>query len=376
MTERTVRLLPLSGKSAGALRDLANRYLSWLDGEENSLSDATLADLAWTASVGRSHFPHRAGLVFSSAEQLRRELQALANTDEASDWEVPNEVARVGFVYTGHGSQWVGVGEALYRSEPVARSVLDRCDDLIRQERGASLLDVMFGRPGFGHDLRDPAWTEPVVYALECALTAQWASVGIRPSVVVGHGSGALAAAQAADVFSLDEGLRLAAALGDLARTSPERGVQATLDGLKAALAGVSLAAPSISLVDNVNGRVVESVEALDANYWVRQAEGPVDSSVFTETLARLGVGAVVEIGPNSIGDAWPASTKAPIALYTLRSPLGDGNSPESDEGFVRAVAGAYEAGMDILFTGMFAGENRRRISLPTYPFQRRRHWI
>ena len=72
----------------------------------------------------------------------------------------------------------------------------------------------MFGRAGAAGGLDDPAWTQPAIYALECALTALWASVGIAPSVVVGHGLGELAAAQAAGVFTLEEGLRLAAAPG------------------------------------------------------------------------------------------------------------------------------------------------------------------
>ncbi|MCY3590922.1 MAG: beta-ketoacyl synthase N-terminal-like domain-containing protein, partial [Acidobacteria bacterium] len=58
---RETRLLPLSARSPEALRDVAGRYLSWLDEE----TDPDLSDLAWTASVGRSHFAHRAGLVFS-----------------------------------------------------------------------------------------------------------------------------------------------------------------------------------------------------------------------------------------------------------------------------------------------------------------------
>ena len=234
-TERTVRLLPLSGKSDGALRELAKRYLSWLDGAEGSASDSALSDLAWTASVGRSHFPHRAGLVFSDVEQLRRKLRALADTDDASHREVPDEAAKAAFAYTGNGSQWGGMGEALYRSEPVARAILDKCDELIRQERGASLLDVMFGRPGVEHDLNDPAWAEPAMYALECAMTAQWASVGIRPNaVVVGNGSGALAAAQAAGVLGLEEGLRLATALGDMKGTRSKEDAQAARESLEA----------------------------------------------------------------------------------------------------------------------------------------------
>ena len=51
------------------------------------------------------------------------------------------------------------------------------------------------------------------------------------------------------------------------------------------------------------------------------------------------------------------------------------GGSQEND-GFVKAVAGAYEAGLAVSFEGLFAGETRRRVLLPSYPFQRRRHWI
>ena len=99
-TERPVRLLPVSGKSEGALRESAKRYLSWLDGEEGSASDATLSDLAWTASVGRSHFPHRAGLVFGDAEQIRQQLRTLAATDESGNDEMPREATKAAFAYT------------------------------------------------------------------------------------------------------------------------------------------------------------------------------------------------------------------------------------------------------------------------------------
>ena len=82
--ERSVRLLPLSGKSEDALRQLAEQYLGWLDRcSEEMASDgaaaAFLADMAWTAAVGRTHFEYRAGLVFENAESLRQELNSLAN---------------------------------------------------------------------------------------------------------------------------------------------------------------------------------------------------------------------------------------------------------------------------------------------------------
>ncbi len=375
--ERATRLLPLSGKSTSALRELVERYLSWLRDEDGPASDPMLSDLAWTAGVGRSHFPRRAGLVFSDAGQLRKRLCALVDTIEPSDETAPHEPARVAFAYTGQDVRWSGMGEALYRSEPVARAVLDRCDELFRQDRGASLLDVMLGRAGVEDDLDDPGWAVPAVYALECALTAQWASVGVRPSVVVGHGPGALAAARAAGALSLEEGLRLAVALGAFRKTRSKT----ALEALEAALAGVAAATPSVSLVSGVTGSVVESAAALDLEYWLCQAEDQLELSGWAKTLAGLEVGVVVENGPGpiagrGIGDVWQGSAGTPFVLSTLESPPGNGSLPEPGEGFVRAVAGAYEAGLDISFAGLFAGEVRSRVSLPGYPFQRRRHWI
>ena len=328
---------------------------------------------AWAGATSRA----RAGLVFSDAGQLRKQLGELVDSIEPSDETAPHEPARVGFTYTGQDGRWSGMGEALYRSEPVARAVLDRCDELFRQDKGASLLDVMLGRAGIGEELDDPAWALPAVYALECALTAQWASVGVRPSVAVGHGPGAVAAARAAGMLSLEEGLRLAVALGALRKTRSNTAMKA----LESAVAGLKVASPSVSLVSGVTGSVVESAASLDLEYWLCQAEDQLELSGCAKTLAGFEVGVVVENGPSpmagrGIGDSWPGSAGAPVVLSTLESPQGNGSSPGPGEGFVRAVAGAYEAGLDISFAGLFAGEVRRRVSLPGYPFQRRRHWI
>ena len=359
---RRTRLLPLSGKADGALRALAGSYLSWLDERAEELSPGgaaaqpLLADLAWTAGVGRSHFGYRVGVVFHDAASLRDGLQALADMEDR-----PRPATKVAFAYSGEGSQWVGMGQALYQSEPVARAVLDRCDAILREEGGASLLDVMFGRVGAEGALEDPAWMQPAIYALECALSALWSSLGIRPSVVFGQGLGELAAAQAAGVFGLEEGVRFAAA----------RGKGENLQGLE-------LAPPSLTLVSSVTGRLVVSGDRLDEAYWRRQAREPAAFDRGLERLQDLGVQVVVEIGPDAVlgplmASIWPESAggaRAPVLLSSLRRDL------QGDDGFVEAVAGAYEAGLGVSFAGLFAGETRRRISLPGYPFQRRRHWV
>lgn len=465
--ERKTRFLPLSGKSDKAVRDLASRYLSWLDENiEQASSDITashpiLSDLVWTASIGRSHFQNRSAIVFRDVVGLREELEKLAIEKLQDAGPGRRQTAKAAFVFTGQASQWVGMGENLYETEPVFRPVLDQCDCLLFEERGTSLLDVMFGRNGSDGLLDEPAWTQPAIYALECALTALWQSVGISPSVVIGHSLGEIAAAQAAGVFTLEEGLRYAARRGELmgatrsdgamaaifapaARVAsavadhnansddagisiavdnglqqvvsgPAKGIEAilslfesedvkvsrlkrspayhsalvetALDDLEAVLNDIVSHPPpaSVPLISNVTGQVLDEDDRMDAAYWRRHAREPVAFQSSVETLAEMGVDAVVEIGPHAVlgplvSMIWPASSpaKTPVVIHSLRRPPQAGEEPMVDTsgGFVDAVASAYEAGFDITFNELFSGEMRRRISLPGYQFQRERHWV
>ena len=138
--------------------------------------------------------------------------------------------------------------------------------------RGESLLDVMFGREGAAGRVDDTTWTQPALYALGCALSALWESVGVRPVAVLGHSVGELAAAHVAGVFGLEEGLRLASVRGELMGSLPSdagamTAVFASAERVEALIEesgaeGVEVAA------DNGTHRVVsglvEGVEALE----------------------------------------------------------------------------------------------------------------
>ena len=457
---RTSRLLPLSGKSRTALRSLASRYLSWLDDQAADQSDASeglLSDMSWTAGIGRSHFDYRAGIAFEDLEALRQKLSELAEDDSEAESRATTKVA---FAYTGQGSQWVGMGRSLYESEPVARAVFDRCEAVFQQVRGESLLSVMFGLSDAEGLLGDTAWEQPALYALECALTAMWSSVGVEPDMVIGHSVGELAAAQAAGVFSLEDGMRFAAARGTLLSNTeqgamaavfapaptviveveaqnassdgvglsiaadngahivvsgPADGIDAmverfealeirarrlnttrafhsalvepALDGLDACIAEIEVGRPSITVVSNVTGKAVDGNMALDAEYWKRHAREPVAFAAGVKELAKLGVDLVIELGPHSVLGpmstlAWPepsevhSGSTTPAVISSLRRPPRGGSSKEPESTFVDAIALAYEAGLDVSFEGLFAGEARRRITLPGYPFQRERYWV
>ena len=338
-----------------------------------------LADMAWTASVGRSHFTHRAGVVFRDTQSLREGLLALRAADEGP---VVEATARIAFAFADDLGRWAGMGETLHRSEPVARAVLERCEAAFREFEGASLLDAMFGRAGSDAVLHDPTWTQPAVYALECALAALWSGVGVQPGVVLGQGPGEIAAAQAAGMLGLEDGLRLAMARGRLLGALPQVGAQAgAFVDLQETLAGVAISPAAATFIGGTTGRASQPGNALENNYWQGQAVEPFNLGVSVAALAELKVDAVVEIGPEAtlgpaVRDAWPraAVRGAPAIVSSLRRPAAEATA--DDAGFAPAAAQAFEAGIPLRFEGLFAGEARRRVSLPGYPFQRRRFWI
>ena len=348
---RELRVLPISGKSAAAMGALAEHYLAWLDaldGEhprEKAAEKEILSDLAWSASIGRSHFDHRAAVLFRDAATLRCGLQALL---ESKERPVIASRARTGFVFAGKSSRRDELSETLYRSEPAFRDVLDRCDAFCRETRGQSLLEAMFAKDA-RTDSDIGGWALPIAYALECALMELWSSLQVRPAVVLGQGPGKIAAARAAGMFSLEEGLSLAFALGDLTESLPESG---TLDTLRSTLKGIS--PPEICLVCDGAELPRDSIEdARSVEFWLPQAPASAGADAAHSLPEGMEVNTVIELG---------------TAAKNLKSDCG--------QGFAAAAARAYEAGVPLRFEGLFAGETRRRVSVPCYPFQRKSFWM
>ncbi len=364
--ERMARLLPLSGKSPAALRDLAKSYQSWFEGRDSVLlpeeGECLLADMSWTAGVGRSHFPYRSGLVFGDADELEAKLSTVAAAEDDSDATERTTMVNVAFVYTGQGDLDLDMGEALYRSGPAPKAVLDRCDQVMRDVRGVSLLDVMFGAAGTEHSLQDPAWQKPALYAMQAAIAALWESVGVKPDRVLGRGAGEIAAARAAGLFSLEDGCRLAASLAGPELALPQTGTI------------------SSTWISNVLLRAIQPSDDVGEAHWRGLSDENHAFRGCVRALAGAGADLVVEVGPSSgpaFSSYWPQGADggpSPAFIEGLLSP--DGGSENLERRFLDAVSAAYEAGAGISFAGLYAGEERRRIGIPHYPFQRRSFWV
>ncbi|MGO9510380.1 MAG: SDR family NAD(P)-dependent oxidoreductase [Mycobacterium sp.] len=216
-------LLPLSARSPEALAALAQLYATWLDEHP----EAEIADVCFTAGVGRSHFDHRAGLLVDSRAHARELLAGLAE-DRLGPGAVRGSCGdppRTAWLFTGQGSQYPGMARELFETEPVFADAVTRCADVVDGIMPRSLLDVLFNTESDNEEaLRHTAFTQPALFAVEMGLARLWQSWGIEPDVVLGHSVGQYAAACVAGVFTLEDGARLLAERGRLFGSLAEGG--------------------------------------------------------------------------------------------------------------------------------------------------------
>ncbi len=250
--ERPRHVLALSAKSESALRELAGRTSNLLES-----SKLELANVAYSANTGRSHFEHRLAIQASSSDELTNGLKAfIADTSNPAlsvGFARPGTQPKTAFLFTGQGSQYPGMGRQLYETQPVFRSALDRCAQILEDVLDRPLLDILFPSKDFNRSdlIHETTYTQPALFAFEYALAEMWRSWGIEPYAVMGHSVGEYVAACIAGVFSPEDGLRLITERARLMGALPQNGMMAVVftdtshiaDVLKPYQAQVSIAA-------------------------------------------------------------------------------------------------------------------------------------
>jgi len=159
--------------------------------------------------------------------------------------------------------------------------------------------------------------------------------------------------------------------------------METAMEPFRAAVAKVDLAPPSIPFVSNLTGTWITDAEATDPGYWARHLRATVR---FADGLATLldeagDEPALLEVGPgdtlSTLARRHPGRGQRPV-ISCLPHPrqAGDGRRGDSRVSVLEALGRLWMAGAEIDWPGYWSAETRRRLPLPSYPFERRRYWI
>jgi acyl transferase domain-containing protein len=200
--EPSAHLFTLSAKTPEALSALALSSAEWF----SLPNDASVYDIAYTASLRRTHHEHRLAVVARTREEFADMLQSFARVDTSAGvlhgHTSTKEAPRIVFVFPGQGSQWLGMGRQLLAEEPVFREAIEACELFVQREAGFSVLNQLAADENHSR-LHEIDVIQPLLFALEVALAALWRSWGVVPDCVVGHSMGEAAAAHVAGMLSL-----------------------------------------------------------------------------------------------------------------------------------------------------------------------------
>ncbi|WP_455567660.1 SDR family NAD(P)-dependent oxidoreductase [Streptomyces celluloflavus] len=411
---------PVSAKSEAALDAQLGRLTAFAAGTDA----AGRADAGYTLATARSLFDHRAVLL-ASGDGVPEIARGTAGT------------ASLAVLFSGQGSQRIGMGQELAERFPVFATALDTVLAELDPHLDRPLRAVIRGDdPALLHRT---GYTQPALFAVEVALFRLMESLGIRPDFVGGHSIGEIAAAHVAGVFSLADACRLVAARARLMEALPSGGamaaVQATEEEVTPLLTErVSIAAlngPSSVVVSGAESEVLDVVREFKSQgrktsrLSVSHAfHSPLMDPMlddFRAVVADLTLAApAVPVVSNLTGDLasaeelrspeyWVRHVRAAVRFADgVRTLAGQGVTvllelgPDGvltalaqeslpDEGVTAvpvlrkdrpeetaaaaALARLHVTGVPVDWTAYFAGTGARRTDVPTYAFQRERFW-
>ena len=205
----TPRLITLSASDEAGVQRQAKAYARYFSQAQNvNHHDNYLDDLAYTLDLRRSKLAWKSYAVINSVE----DLATIDNTISIPTKSTINP--GLGFLFTGQGAQWAGMGRELM-AFPVFEQSLRRSQETL-SALGCSwkLLEEIIEQPG--DRINTPQVAQPATTALQIALVDLLGSFEVYPTVVVGHSSGEIGAAYSAGALSADSALKVAYYRGTL----------------------------------------------------------------------------------------------------------------------------------------------------------------
>jgi len=187
-----------------------------------------LDSLAFTLGQRRSVLPWKLAFSAPTPDALIRSL-----TDPFLALTKSSDQPRIGFLFTGQGSQWANMGRELFRAYPVYASAIRKADDVLRSLGASWSLIIEMGKAEEVSNIDRPYISQPARTALQIALVDLLRSWGVRSCKVVGHSSGEIAAAYSAGILDMEVCMALAYWRGVACINSPS---SMTVSGDEAAI--------------------------------------------------------------------------------------------------------------------------------------------
>lgn len=433
---RPFQLLTLSAKTGSALETATANLTDYL--KQNS--DVNLADVAYTLQLGRGGYSHRRFLVCKdrddalSALETRDASRLFTSFQEPGHRPVAFMFPGQGAQYVGM-ARGLYRSEPVFREhiDLCAEQLSTHLNLDLREVLYPATEETEATR-----SLSQTFVTQPALFCIEYALAQLWMNWGVVPSAMIGHSIGEYVAACLAGVFSLEDALALVAARGKLMQDLPSGAMLAVMlsenetrsllhnglslaavNGAKSCVVSgaataiqalhdqleqrdvhsqvlhtshafhsemmdpilepftervrqVKLNAPTIPFLSNLTGAWQNA--ATDPTYWSRHLRQTVRFADGLNNLLHDAERILLEVGPGQTLNALARQHTSQTVVLSSLPRARDGHT--DTEFLLNSVGKFWLAGSQIDWARFYEGEQRRRIPLPTYPFERQRYYL
>jgi acyl transferase domain-containing protein/acyl carrier protein len=206
-SSNSTHIIPISARTPTALEALCHRLKDYL----TQHPQIPWADVAHTMQTGRKSLECRYAIAAENSTQIIEYLSQIQP-------HKVSEVLPIAFLFSGQGSQYVGMAQTLYDSSPIFRQWLDRGFDYLKTTCDLDLKSILYptAEQTDKTQLNQTQYSQPAIFLVEYALSQLLIELGIQPQAMLGHSIGEYVAATIAGLFSFETALQLVALRGRL----------------------------------------------------------------------------------------------------------------------------------------------------------------